>query len=105
MRIVAAALAGLLLAAPAAAQSSEEVHAAERTRFGFGELRPGASGDPAAANPANTDEAAAGTLAPPPLFTRESQRSPSGWHRYLHRRKGRLQGHRPEGFPAHQSQP
>ena len=78
-RILAALVASLVLAAPAPAQTSEEVHAAERTRFGFGELRPGANGDAGAPNAANSDEAKVGTLLPPPLFTDETQRSPEGW--------------------------
>ena len=57
MRLFLAPLA-LLAALPAQAQTADEVHAAERARFGYGELRPGANGnDPAAPNAANTDEA------------------------------------------------
>ena len=41
---------------PAWAQTAEDVHAAERARFGFGELRRGASGNPDDPNAANSDE-------------------------------------------------
>jgi hypothetical protein len=58
----------LLAALPAQAQTADEVHAAERARFGYGELRPGANGnDPAAPNAANYDEGKVGELALPPL--------------------------------------
>ena len=81
MKIAAAALAALLISVPAplCAQTAEEVHQAERERFGLGELRQGASGDASAPNAANTDEALVGTLEPPPLFTAEAQRTPAGW--------------------------
>jgi len=75
---------GLAAPAPLPAQSApattaDEVHRAERERFGFGELRPGASGDPASPNAANADEAKAGTPALPPLFASEAQREPAAW--------------------------
>ena len=62
-----------------AAQSAEDVHRAERDRFGFGELRPGASGNPAAPDAANTDEAHVGAYTLPPIFASEAQREPAGW--------------------------
>jgi len=78
MRYGLAAL--LLLAAPAAqAQTAEDIHEAERTRFGFGELRQGASGNAEDANAANSVEANVGDLAPPPLFSDPTQQSPEGW--------------------------
>ena len=68
MRGVLAALT-LLAALPAQAQTADEVHAAERARFGYGELRPGANGnDPNAPNAANYDEGKVGDLPLPPLF-------------------------------------
>jgi hypothetical protein len=70
----------LFVALPAQAQTADEVHAAERARFGYGELRPGANGnDPAAPNAANTDEAKAGDLPLPPLFESEADGTPAGW--------------------------
>ncbi|WP_305095825.1 glucuronyl esterase domain-containing protein [Croceibacterium aestuarii] len=78
MRALIAALA--LLAAPAAAQTAADLHAAERERFGYGELRAGADGNnPDALNAANYDEAEVGDLPLPPLFTADAQRTPAGW--------------------------
>lgn len=75
----AAALA-LLLAAPAAAQTRDDVHREERARFGFGELRPGADGnDSKAPNADNKDESRVGDLAPPPLFASPGDATPAGW--------------------------
>ncbi len=69
-----------LLAAPLAAQvTSEEVHRAERERFGFGELRQGASGNPEDANAANTVEANVGEYTLPPLFEWPTQENRLGW--------------------------
>jgi hypothetical protein len=70
----------LLAALPAQAQTAEDVHAAERARFGYGELRPGANGnDPTAPNAANTDEAKVGDLPVPPLFEAGADGTPAGW--------------------------
>ena len=78
MRAVLAALT-LAIAAPAAAQTAQDVHAAERDRFGYGELRPGADGNnPEAPNAVNYDEAKVGDLPLPPLFASEGP-SPQGW--------------------------
>ena len=79
-----AGIAALGLAAAALAQDAPfdpaPVHAAERARFGYGELRPGADGnDPAHPNYANFDEAKVGELEPPPLFSAETDRTESGW--------------------------
>lgn len=79
MSLAFAAAFACSLTVPAAGQTSEAVHAAERARFGLGDLRPGADGDPDAPGAANRDEARVGDLAAPPLFTSEAQRSPSGW--------------------------
>lgn len=77
MRALLAALA-LFAALPAQAQTADEVHAAERARFGYGELRPGANGnDPAAPNAANTDEAKVGDLPLPPLLATTNR--PAQW--------------------------
>ena len=68
-----------LAAAPAQAQTAEEVHAAERERFGFGELRRGADGDQASPHAANIDEAKVGEYTLPSLFTADAERTPAGW--------------------------
>ena len=78
MKRWAASLA-LVLAMPALAQSAQAVHEAERARFGFGELRPGADGDPKSPRAANSDEAKVGSYALPPLFIRKADRTPAGW--------------------------
>ena len=79
MRALLAALA-LLAPLPAQTQTAEDVHAAERARFGYGEPRPGANGnDPNAPNAANYDEAKVGDLPLPPLFEAEADRTPAGW--------------------------
>jgi hypothetical protein len=78
---VAAALA-LVSGAIAEAQqapTAEDVHAAERARFGFGELRPGASGTPTDPNAANADETRVGTFGLPPLFASSTPPSPEEW--------------------------
>jgi hypothetical protein len=67
------------LAVPALAQTAQDVHEAERTRFGFGELRPGADGDPKSPRAANSDEAKVGGYKLPPLFARPADRTPTGW--------------------------
>ena len=70
----------LLAALPAQAQTAAEVHAAERARFGYGELRPGADGnDPQAPNAANYDESEIGDLPLPPLFAADADRTPAAW--------------------------
>jgi hypothetical protein len=79
---VRALLAGVLLtltAAPVHAQSAAEVHAAERERFGFGELRRGADGDQESPHAANIDEAKVGEYTLPPLFEDAADRTPDGW--------------------------
>ncbi len=71
---------GTLAQAPLAAQDSGAVSAAERARFGHGNLRPGADGnDPSSPRYANFDEAKAGDLAPPPLFAAPEDATPAGW--------------------------
>ena len=61
------------------AQTAEEVHAAERARFGFGELRQGASGTASDPNAANTDEEKVGAFALPPLFASSTPPTPEEW--------------------------
>ena len=83
-RWLAAAAAALTLIAGVAAQAqqaptAEQVHAAERARFGFGELRRGASGTPTDPNAANSDEAKVGQFGLPPLFTSSNAPSPEQW--------------------------
>jgi hypothetical protein len=63
----------------AVAQTAADVHSAELARFGFGPLRPGASGDPGKPNSANSDEAKAGTFGLPPLFASSTRPTPEGW--------------------------
>lgn len=80
-RWLAAAVAALALVTSsiAAAQTAEDVHAAERARFGFGELRRGASGTPTDPDAANIDEDKAGTFGLPPLFAGSNAPSPEQW--------------------------
>lgn len=74
------ALAALGLSLPLHAQTADEVSAAERARFGNGELRRGADGNnPDAPNYANFDEANVGDLQPPPLFASDADATPAGW--------------------------
>jgi hypothetical protein len=68
LRIIAAL--ALAVGSAAYAQTAEEVHEAERQRFGFTELRQGASGNPQDANAANSDEAKVGSYGLPPLQDR-----------------------------------
>jgi hypothetical protein len=75
----AAAALAFALAVPALAQTAQDVHEAERTRFGFGELRPGADGDPKSPRAANSDEAKVGSYTLPPLFENAADRTPPGW--------------------------
>jgi hypothetical protein len=84
-RWLAAAVAALALATAAgsAAQDSaptaESVHAAERARFGFGELRRGADGDASSPYAANSDEARIAAFGLPPLFASSNAPSPEQW--------------------------
>jgi hypothetical protein len=73
--LIAAALA-LAAGVPALAQTAQDVHEAERARFGFGELRPGADGDPSSPRAANSDEAKVGGYTLPPLFESAADRTP-----------------------------
>ena len=75
----AAAALALMTAAAATAQTADEVHAAERARFGFGELRRGADGDQASPRAANIDEAKVGNFTLPPLFSGSTPPSPEQW--------------------------
>lgn len=85
VRWLAAAFAALALvtgvgvAAQNAPTSAEDVHAAERARFGFGELRRGASGNANDPNAANTDEAKVARFGLPPLFAGSQPPSPEQW--------------------------
>ncbi|HEY6816802.1 MAG TPA: hypothetical protein VI168_14790 [Croceibacterium sp.] len=80
-RWLAAAFAALVLfaGAGATAQTSEDVHSAERERFGFGELRRGASGTPTDANAANSDESKVAPFGLPPLFATSQAPTPEQW--------------------------
>ena len=79
IRWLAALALAIVCTTGAQAQTAEEVHAAERARFGFGELRRGADGNANGANPANTDESKVGRFGLPPLFTSSSVPTPEGW--------------------------
>src|SRR5687768_16276751 len=81
VRWLAAAFAALALVTGlgAAAQRAEDVHAAERARFGFGELRRGASGNAGHRNAANTDESKVARFGLPPLFASSQPPSPEQW--------------------------
>ena len=79
VRWLAALALAILCTTGAQAQTADEVHAAERARFGFGELRRGADGNANGANPANTDESKVGRFGLPPLFTSSSVPTPEGW--------------------------
>jgi hypothetical protein len=76
---VAAAALVFAVAVPALAQTAQAVHEAERIRLGFGELRPGADGDPKSPRAANSDEAKVGSYTLPPLFANAADRTPQGW--------------------------
>src|SRR5687768_13112861 len=80
-RWLAAAFAAMALftGVGAVAQTAEDVHAAERARFGFGELRRGASGTPTDPNAANSDETKVARFGLPPLFTTTNTPSPEQW--------------------------
>ncbi|KRA83160.1 hypothetical protein [Altererythrobacter sp. Root672] len=73
------ALLALVSGTAASAQTAEDVHASERSRFGFGELRRGASGTPTDANAANSEEAKVGQFALPPLFAGSTPPTPEQW--------------------------
>jgi len=83
-RWLGAAIAALALftgagaAAEHAAPTAEHVHAAERARFGFGELRRGASGM-TGPNAANTNEAKVVPFGLPPLFASNNAPDPEQW--------------------------
>lgn len=81
IRWLAAAGAALALAtgASSSAQTAEDVHAAERARFGFGELRRGADGDASSPRAANSDEAKVGSFTLPRLFPGATPTSPEQW--------------------------
>ena len=80
-RWLAAAGAALALftGVAAAAQTADEVHAAERARFGFGELRRGADGDQASPRAANIDEGKVAPYGLPPLFASSQPPTPEQW--------------------------
>jgi hypothetical protein len=67
----AAALAMTIVSAATAQQAvtADQVHEMERTRLGFGPLRPGATSDAGKPNSANSSEAKVGHFGLPPLFT------------------------------------
>jgi hypothetical protein len=76
---VAVAALAFIAGAGALAQTSDDVHAAERARFGFGELRGGASGNADDPNAANTDESKVGAFDLPPLFASATPPTPERW--------------------------
>jgi hypothetical protein len=84
-RWLAAATAALALVAAAGtvaqapAVSAEDVHTAERARFGFGELRRGADGDASSPNAANSDESKVAAFGLPPLFSSSTPPTPEEW--------------------------
>ncbi|MEO6041696.1 MAG: hypothetical protein ABIP41_07345, partial [Croceibacterium sp.] len=71
----------LVSAAQAQAPTAAQVHEAERMRFGFGALRPGATSDPGKPNSSNADETKVARLALPPLFASSAPPTPEGWDR------------------------
>src|SRR5688572_7627624 len=77
----AAALALIVNAGVQAQQSptAQDVHAAERERFGFGELRRGADGDASSPFAANSDETKVAAFALPPLFASSAPPTPEEW--------------------------
>lgn len=80
MRLLLGAVAlAIALVSGAQAQTADDIHAAERARFGFGELRRGASGNAQDSNAANSDEAKAGNVALPPLFASSNTPGPEQW--------------------------
>jgi hypothetical protein len=80
-RWLAAAAAALAFATSvgAAAQTAEDVHAAERARFGFDELRRGADGNASSPNAANSDESKVAAFGLPPLFASSTAPTPEQW--------------------------
>ena len=81
VRWLAAAFAALALVTGVglAAQTAEDIHAAERARFGFGDLRRGASGNATDPNAANTDEAKVARFGLPPLFASSQPPTAEEW--------------------------
>ena len=79
-RLGAMALAMMCTPVPAQApaQTNDQVHAAERAHFGFGELRRGATSDPGQPNSSNSDEARVGQVTLPPLFASGTP-TPQAW--------------------------
>jgi hypothetical protein len=77
----AAALALTVVSAATAqtAVTAEQVHEMERTRLGFGPLRPGATSEAGKPNSANSDERKAGRFAVPPLFASSRTPTPEQW--------------------------
>ena len=75
----AAAALAVITGAGALAQTANDIHAAERARFGFGELRGGASGNADDPNAANTDESKIGAISLPPLFDGPAPPTPEQW--------------------------
>jgi hypothetical protein len=75
----AGAALALFMGVEAAAQTAADVHAAERARFGFGELRRGADGDANSPNAANSDEARVAPFGLPPLFASSVPPTPEQW--------------------------
>ena len=73
----AAAALALFTAGGATAQTAEDVHAAERARFGFGELRRGADGDANSPYAANSDESKIAPFGLPPLFASSAVPEPA----------------------------
>lgn len=80
-RWLVGAVAALAIAAGAGAlaQTISDIHAAEQARFGFGELRGGASGNADDPNAANTDENKVGAFTLPPLFDTPAPPTPEQW--------------------------
>ena len=83
-KLLAAAALAFAATIPAGAQEAEgptagDIHAEERARLGYGELRPGRDGDKTAPGAANFDEAEVGHLLPPPLFTSAEDSTREGW--------------------------
>lgn len=75
----AAAALAFITSVGATAQTADDVHATERARFGFGQLRGGPSGNAGDPNAANADESKVALYGLPPLFSTSSVPSPEGW--------------------------
>jgi len=65
--------------AQAQSMTAEQVHAEERARLGFGELRRGATSDPGQPNSSNSDEAKVGVFGLPPLFASSATPTQQAW--------------------------